>query len=91
LARVERGVNLGAAGEKLCAMRVIESQARIWHGEFVETERAARGALSSEVLKTRLQAMGSRFETLGCRGSPTSSRTGDLLLKHAPPACKPST
>jgi predicted ATPase len=65
LARVERAVNLGAAGEELCAMRVIESQARTWHGEYVEAERTAREALSSEVPKTRLEAMSSLFEALG--------------------------
>jgi tetratricopeptide (TPR) repeat protein len=64
-ARVERAVNLGAAGEELCAMRVIESQARTWHGEYTEAERAAREALSSEVPKTRLQATISLFEALG--------------------------
>ena len=65
LGRVERAVNLGAAGEELCALRVIESQARIWHGEYVEAERAAQEALSSEVPKTRLRAMSSLFEALG--------------------------
>jgi predicted ATPase len=65
LARVERGASLGAAGEELCAMRVIESQARVWHGEYVQAEEAAREALSSEVPRTRLQAMSSLFETLG--------------------------
>jgi tetratricopeptide (TPR) repeat protein len=65
VARVERGVSLGAAGEELYAMRVIESQARIWHGEYVQAERAAREALLSEVPKTRLQALSSLFEALG--------------------------
>jgi len=65
IGRVERAVNLGAEGEELCAIRVIESQARIWHGEFVEAERAAREALASEVPKTRLQAMSSLFDALG--------------------------
>jgi tetratricopeptide (TPR) repeat protein len=65
LARVERGVKLGAAGEELCSMRVIESEARIWHGEYVEAERAAREALASEIPKTRLQAMSSLFGALG--------------------------
>jgi tetratricopeptide (TPR) repeat protein len=65
LARVERAVNLGAAGEELCSMRVIESQARTWHGEYAEAERAAREALASNEPKTRLQAMSSLFEALG--------------------------
>jgi eukaryotic-like serine/threonine-protein kinase len=65
VARVERAVNLGAEGEELCAMRVIESQARVWHGEYAEAEAAAWEALASEVPKTRLQAMSSLFEALG--------------------------
>jgi tetratricopeptide (TPR) repeat protein len=46
-------------------MRVIESQARIWHGEYAEAERAAREGLLSGMPKTRLQAMSSLFEALG--------------------------
>jgi tetratricopeptide (TPR) repeat protein len=64
-ARVERAVNLGAAGEELCAMRVIESQARTWHGEYVEAERAAREALSSSDARTRLGAMSALIDGLG--------------------------
>jgi predicted ATPase len=47
IARIERAVGLGAAGEELWAMHVIESEARFWRGEFEEAERAARGALVS--------------------------------------------
>ena len=63
--RVERAVNLGAAGEELCAMRVVESQARYWHGEYAEAEAAAREALSSKVPKTRLDALSALFDGLG--------------------------
>jgi eukaryotic-like serine/threonine-protein kinase len=63
--RVERGVNLGAAGEELCAMRVIESQARFWRGEYVEAESAAREALVSGDARTRLDAMSALFDALG--------------------------
>jgi len=65
IGRVERAVNLGAADEELCAMRIIESQARVWHGEYVEAEKAAGEALLSNEPKTRLQAMSSLFEALG--------------------------
>ena len=63
--RVERGVNLGATGEELYAMRVIESQARFWRGEYVEAECAAREALASSDAQTRLDAMGALFDALG--------------------------
>jgi tetratricopeptide (TPR) repeat protein len=87
LARVERAVNLGAAGEELCAMRVIESQARIWHGEYVEAERAAREALSSEVPRTKLQAMSSLFEALGpeAKYEEIAQHMPDLAQRPAAP------
>ena len=65
IARVERGVNLGAEGEELCAMRVIESQARFWRGEYVEAERAAREGAHSGDARTRLSALSALFEALG--------------------------
>jgi tetratricopeptide (TPR) repeat protein len=65
LARIERAVNLGAAGEELCAMRVIESQARYWLGEYAEAERAAREALSSSDARIRLGALSGLFNGLG--------------------------
>jgi tetratricopeptide (TPR) repeat protein len=65
LARIERAVNLGAAGEELCAMRVIESEARFWHGEYVEAERAAQAALVSSDARTRLGALSALFDALG--------------------------
>jgi tetratricopeptide (TPR) repeat protein len=65
LARIERAVNLGAAGEELCAMRVIESQARYFRGEYVEAERAARKALVSGDARTRLGALSALFDGLG--------------------------
>jgi tetratricopeptide (TPR) repeat protein len=46
-------------------LRVIESQARVWHGEYELAERAAKEALSSQDPKTRLKAMSSLFEALG--------------------------
>jgi tetratricopeptide (TPR) repeat protein len=65
LARIERAVNLGAAGEELCALRVLESQARYWQGEYADAERAAREALSSSDARTRLGALSALFNGLG--------------------------
>jgi tetratricopeptide (TPR) repeat protein len=65
LARIERAVNLGAAGEELCAMRVIESEARFWRGEYAEAEKAARQALVSSDARTRLSALTALFNGLG--------------------------
>jgi tetratricopeptide (TPR) repeat protein len=63
--RVERGAKLGAAGEDLCVLQVIESQARYWHGEYEQAEHAAKEALSSEDPKTKLKAMSALFDGLG--------------------------
>jgi tetratricopeptide (TPR) repeat protein len=65
LARIERAVNLGAAGEELCALRVIESEARYWLGEYAEAERVAREAISSSDARTRLGALSALFSGLG--------------------------
>ncbi|MGA7742440.1 MAG: serine/threonine-protein kinase PknK, partial [Polyangia bacterium] len=65
IARVERGVNLGAAGEELYAMRVIESDAKFWRGQYLEAERAAREALASSEARTRLDALSALFDALG--------------------------
>jgi tetratricopeptide (TPR) repeat protein len=65
LARIERAANLGAAGEELCAMRVIESEARYWRGELEDAERAAREAFSSSDARTRLGALNALFHGLG--------------------------
>jgi tetratricopeptide (TPR) repeat protein len=65
IARVERGAGLGAEGEELCAMRVIESQARQWRSEYVEAERAAKHALLSGDARTQLDGLSALFEALG--------------------------
>ena len=65
LARVERAVSLGAAGEELYAMRVIEAQARIWHGEYVAAEKAAHAAVASSDARTRLDALSALMDALG--------------------------
>jgi len=65
IARVERAVGLGAAGEQLCSMRVLESEARFWRGEHVEAERAARESLFTRDERTRLDALHALFQSLG--------------------------
>jgi tetratricopeptide (TPR) repeat protein len=91
LARIERAVNLGAAGEELCAMRVIESQARYWHGEYVEAERAAREALGSNDARTRLGALSALFDGLGpqAKYDEIATRFRDLDRPTAPELLNP--
>ena len=65
IARGERAVGLGAEGEELWTMRVIESQARFWRGEYLDSERAARESLASRDERTRLSALSTLFGALG--------------------------
>jgi tetratricopeptide (TPR) repeat protein len=65
LARVERGVKLGAQGDDLAELRVVESEARYWTGEYVEAERAATEALHCADPKLALRAMTALIDGLG--------------------------
>jgi serine/threonine protein kinase/tetratricopeptide (TPR) repeat protein len=65
LDRVERGVLLGAQGDDLAELRVVESEARFWKGEYVEAERAARAGRECSDPKLALRAMSALIEALG--------------------------
>jgi eukaryotic-like serine/threonine-protein kinase len=65
LTRVERGVKLGAQGDDLAELRVVESEARFWKGEYVEAERAAREARNCADPKLELRAIAALIEGMG--------------------------
>jgi tetratricopeptide (TPR) repeat protein len=65
LDRVERGVRLGAAGDDLAELRVVEAEARYWKGEYVEAERAAREGRKCTDPKLALRAMSALIMGLG--------------------------
>jgi tetratricopeptide (TPR) repeat protein len=65
LDRVERGVRLGAAGDDLAELRIVEAEARYWKGEYVEAERAAREGRKCEDPKLALRAMSALIMALG--------------------------
>jgi tetratricopeptide (TPR) repeat protein len=65
LDRVERGVRLGAEGDDLAELRVVESEARYWKGEYVEAERAANEGRQCEDPKLALRAMSALIVALG--------------------------
>ena len=65
LDRVDRGVRLGAQGDDLAELRVVEAEARYWKGEYAEAERAAREARSATDPKLALRAMGALIDVLG--------------------------
>jgi tetratricopeptide (TPR) repeat protein len=63
--RVERGVRLGAEGEGLGVMRLVEAQARVWRGENREAEQAAVEARHELAGVGRLRAMSELIAALG--------------------------
>jgi tetratricopeptide (TPR) repeat protein len=65
LTRVERGVRLGAQGDDLAELRVVESEARFWKGEYVEAERAAREGRAGSNATIALRAMSALLDALG--------------------------
>jgi serine/threonine protein kinase/tetratricopeptide (TPR) repeat protein len=65
LERVERGVRLGARGEDLAELRVVEAEARYWKGEYAEAECAAREARQCKDPKLSLRAISALIQALG--------------------------
>jgi serine/threonine protein kinase/tetratricopeptide (TPR) repeat protein len=65
LDRVDRGVHLGAQGDDLAELRVVESEARYWKGEYAEAERAAREARHCADAKLALRAASALVQGLG--------------------------
>jgi serine/threonine protein kinase/tetratricopeptide (TPR) repeat protein len=65
IARVERGVRLGASGDDRAELKCVEAEARYWTGEYVEAEKAAREAQKCEDAKLRLRATSALIQALG--------------------------
>jgi tetratricopeptide (TPR) repeat protein len=65
IARVERGAALGAAGESLGAMRLLQAQAFFWKGEYQFAEKAAQGAADLLEGGARLRAIRELVGALG--------------------------
>jgi tetratricopeptide (TPR) repeat protein len=63
--RVERAVRLGAAGGQLCALRVLESQAQWWLGDYARAEAAAREAVACGDPDINLHASSALIYALG--------------------------
>jgi tetratricopeptide (TPR) repeat protein len=87
LARVERGVALGAEGEALAAMRIVEASARYWRGEYREAEQAATTAVDALTGAGRLRAIRVLLAALGQLGKYEEVRQrAEALLQETPPA-----
>jgi len=78
VARVERALTLGAAGEEACKLRVIEARARYWRGEYPRAEVAARAAVVSSDARTRLAALTALFDALG-----PQAKYGEIAARFA--------
>jgi tetratricopeptide (TPR) repeat protein len=65
IARAERGVRLGAAGDVLGATRLAEAQARFWRGEYREAETSATAALATLTGAAQLRARRELIAALG--------------------------
>jgi tetratricopeptide (TPR) repeat protein len=65
LERVERGARLGAQGDDLAELRLIEAEARYWTGGYVEAERTAREARKCQAPELALRAMSALINVLG--------------------------
>jgi tetratricopeptide (TPR) repeat protein len=63
--RVERGEQLGAKGEDLVTLRVVEAQARFWRAQYAEAENAARAALSGAQGRLKYAAIRELVSALG--------------------------
>jgi eukaryotic-like serine/threonine-protein kinase len=85
LTRVDRGVKLGAKGDDLAELRVVESEARYWTGEYVEAERAGREARRCEDPKLALRALGTLLEALGMQAKYEDIAGFADLLGEKPP------
>ena len=65
LERVERGARLGAQGDDLAELRVVESEARYWKGEYAEAERSGWEARRCKDPKLALRAASVLITALG--------------------------
>jgi eukaryotic-like serine/threonine-protein kinase len=84
LARVERGVKLGAQGDDLAELRVVESEARYWKGEYGEAERAAREAQLATDSLLRIRAMSALVMGLGPQAKYDQIAQLALTLEQRP-------
>ncbi len=81
--RVARGMRLGALGEGLGHLRLVEAKARFWRGEYVECEAAAAAARGLTTAILRLQATSEWLAALGqqARYAEVESGLREVMLE----------
>jgi tetratricopeptide (TPR) repeat protein len=77
VARVEKAVRLGADGEELCRLKLVESCAQYWKAEYADAERAAQEALATNDDRTKLLALAALFDALG-----PQARYGEIAERY---------
>ena len=84
LDRVDRGVRLGAKGDDLAELRVVEAEARYWKGEYAEAERAASEGRKCEDPKLALRAISALIVALGPQAKYEEIGKLAAELEHRP-------
>jgi tetratricopeptide (TPR) repeat protein len=56
---------VGAVGEELCGLKLVEARAWYWKGEYRRAEEAAKAALGTKDERTKLLALEALFDGLG--------------------------
>jgi len=84
LDRVERGVRLGAGGDDLAELKVVESEARYWKGDYVLAERAARDGRQGADPKLALRALAALTDALGMQAKYEEIAQLGLPLEERP-------
>ena len=85
LNRVERGVRLGATGDDLAELKVVESEARFWKGDYVLAEGAAREGRQCADPKLALRAVTALTDALGMQAKFEEIEQLELALEERPP------
>jgi tetratricopeptide (TPR) repeat protein len=81
---VGRGVRLGAQGDDLAELKVVESEARFWRGDYVLAERAARESQQCTDPKLALRALAALMDALGMQAKYVEIEQLGLPLEERP-------
>jgi tetratricopeptide (TPR) repeat protein len=98
VARADRGVQLGASGANLGALRLVQAQAYFWRGKYAQAEAAAAAAIDHVVAGSVawFQGLGELVSSLGQQGrypevarwaDTAGSALGDADASNAQLAC----
>jgi tetratricopeptide (TPR) repeat protein len=84
ISRAERGLLLGAAADDLSALRIVESEAFFWQGNYARAEKVARSAQACADPGLGLRARSALIDSLGVSGKFTEVAEMASLLDEEP-------